>query len=114
MKLFFIMLFMEPETKSGGFTPEEKTELREALQEVKTAIEGKNREAIEAKLKEHADIINPAIEKFNDWMVKKDETDGLNQKALDEVLVKVKEIQTKGNERGSLEVKTLQQAMSEA
>lgn len=108
------MLFMEPETKTGGFTPEEKTELKDALCAVQTALETKNRETIEVKLKEHATTINTSIEKFNDWMVKKDETDGLNQKALDEVLTKVKEIQTKGNERANVEVKTLQQAMMEA
>lgn len=114
MKNSFIMLFMEPETKTGGFTPEEKTELKDALSAVQTALETKNRETIEAKLKEHATTINTSIEKFNDWMVKKDETDGLNQKALDEVLTKVKEIQTKGNERSDVEVKTLQQAVHEA
>jgi hypothetical protein len=114
MKLFFITLFMEPETKTGGFTPEEKTELKDALQEVKTAIETKNREAIELSLKEHKETINKSIEKFNDWMVKKDETDALNQKGLDEVLVKVKEIQTKGNDRSNVQVKTLQQAITEA
>lgn len=105
---------MEPETKTGGFTPEEKTELKDALGAVQTALETKNRETIEAKLKEHATTINTSIEKFNDWMVKKDETDGLNQKALDEVLVKIKEIQTKGNDRSDVEVKSLQQAVFEA
>jgi hypothetical protein len=116
MKLDFINNWrqLKDGPEEGGFTPQEKKELTDALQEIKTSIEGKNRETIEAKLKEHAETINTSITKFNDWMVKKDETDGLNQKALDEVLVKVKEIQTKGNNRADVEVKTLQQAMSEA
>jgi hypothetical protein len=101
----------EPE---AGFTPEEKTYLAKSIGDLQTALETKSRETVEAKLKEHGETINKSIEKFNDWMVKKDETDGLNQKALDEVLTKVKEIQTKGNNRSNTEVKTLQQAMHEA
>jgi hypothetical protein len=101
----------EPE---AGFTPEEKTYLAKSIGDLQTALETKSRTTIEEKLKEHSTTINTSIEKFNDWMVKKDETDGLNQKALDEVLTKVKEIQTKGNDRSNVEVKTLQQAMTEA
>lgn len=116
MKLDFITNWrqLKDGPEEGGFTPGEKKELTEALQEVKTAIETKNRETIESKLKEHAETINASIEKFNNWQVKKDETDALNQKALDEVLVKVNEIQTKGNDRSNVQVKTLQQAMVEA
>jgi hypothetical protein len=98
----------------GGFTPEEKTFLAKSIGDLQIALETKSRENLEAKLKEHADTINASIEKFNNWQVKKDETDSLNQKALDEVLVKVNEIQTKGNDRSNVQVKTLQQAITEA
>lgn len=102
------------EEQEGGFTPEEKTYLSKSIGDLQAALETKSRETIEAKLKEHSTTINASIEKFNDWMTKKDETDTLNQKALDEVLTKVKEIQTKGNDRSNVEVKTLQQAVVEA
>lgn len=113
MKLFFILLFMEPETKTGGFTPEEKTELKDALNDVQVALETKNRATIEAELKKHADTINASITKFTDWQTQKDEADTANQKALDEVLVKVKEIQTSAS-GNRVESKSLQAAMIEA
>lgn len=115
MKLDFTTNWRQlKEEQEGGFTPEEKTFLAKSIGDLQTALETKSRETIEAKLKEHATTINASIEKFNDWQAKKDEVDALNQKALDEVLSKVKEIQTKGNDRTNVEVKTLQQAVTEA
>ena len=115
MKLFFILLYLDAatETKTGGFTPEEKTELKDALNDVQVALETKNRTTIEAELKKHADTINASITKFTDWQTQKDEADEKNQKALDEVLVKIKEVQT--NASGNrVESKSLQAAMIEA
>jgi small nuclear ribonucleoprotein (snRNP)-like protein len=115
MKLFFILLYLDAatETKTGGFTPEEKTELKDALNDVQLALETKNRTTIEAELKKHADTINASITKFTDWQTQKDEADEKNQKALDEVLVKIKEVQT--NASGNrVESKSLQAAMIEA
>jgi small nuclear ribonucleoprotein (snRNP)-like protein len=104
---------MELETKTGGFTPEEKAELKDALNDVQVALETKNRTTIEGELKKHADTINASITKFTDWQTQKDETDAANQKALDEVLVKIKEVQT--NASGNrVESKSLQAAMIEA
>lgn len=103
------------ETKTGGFTPEEKTELKDALNDVQVALETKSRATIEAELKKHAATINESITKFADWQTKKDETDNANQKALDEVLVKFKEMQTGASTgNGRIQAKSLQQAMHEA
>jgi hypothetical protein len=98
----------------GGFTPEEKTYLAKSIGDLQSALETKSRTIIETELKKHADTINESIVKFNDILAKKDEDDKKNQAALDEVLTKVKEIQTKGNDRSTVEVKTLQQAVVEA
>jgi hypothetical protein len=116
MKLDFITNWrqLKDGPDEGGFTPEEKTYLAKSIGDLQTALETKSRTTIEEKLKEHSETINKSIEKFNDWMVKKDEADAANQKGLDEVLTKVKEIQTKGNDRSNVEVKNLQQAMVEA
>jgi hypothetical protein len=115
MKLFFIMFFMDvaTETKKGGFTPEEKSELKDALNDVQTALETKQKALVEAELKKHADTINDSLKKFSDWQTQKDENDQANQKALDEILIKVKDIQASpSNTR--IEAKSLQAAMIEA
>jgi hypothetical protein len=103
------------ETKKGGFTPEEKTELKEALNDVQVALETKQKGLVEAELKKHADTLNESITKFTNWQTQKDETDNANQKALDEVLIKVKEIQTNASTgSGRVQAKSLQQALVEA
>lgn len=117
MKRIFIGLFYydaAPENKGGGFTPEEKAELKEAIAGVQTALETKQRTMVEDMLKKHAETINDAVTKFGDYTTKKDEADQANQKALDQVLTQIKEIQTKGNNRSDVQVKTLQQAVTEA
>jgi hypothetical protein len=117
MKLFFILMYLDAatETKAGGFTPEEKTELKDALNDVQVALETKSKATVEAALKAHAEPINAAIEKFTTWQTQKDETDTANQKALDEVLVKFKEMQTGASTGGGrVRAKSLQQAMHEA
>jgi hypothetical protein len=115
MKLFFILLYLDAanETKTGGFTPEEKSELKDALNDVQVALETKQKALVEAELKKHADTINASLTKFSDWQTQKDEADTANQKALDEVLVKVKEIQT-SSAGGRVHAKSLQAAMIEA
>jgi hypothetical protein len=117
MKLFFILMYLDAaaETKKGGFTPEEKSELKEALNDVQTALETKQKGIVETELKKHADTINEAIDKFKNWQIQKDETDTANQKALDDMLVKFKEIQTNASAgNGRIQAKSLQQAMAEA
>jgi len=101
------------ETKKGGFTPEEKGELKEALNDVQTALETKQKGLVETELKKHADTINESLKKFSDWQTQKDETDNANQKALDEVLIKIKEVQTSAS-GNRVEAKSLQAAMIEA
>jgi hypothetical protein len=115
MKLYFILFFLDvaTETKKGGFTPEEKSELKDALNDVQTALESKQKALVETELKKHADTINASLTKFSDWQTQKDEADTANQKALDEVLVKVKEIQT-SSAGGRVHAKSLQAAMIEA
>jgi hypothetical protein len=116
MKLLFAaLLFMDAatETKKGGFTPEEKSELKEALNDVQTALETKQKALVEGELKKHADTINESLKKFSDWQTVKDETDEANQKALDEMLVKFKDMQTNSS-AGRVQAKSLQAAMIEA
>lgn len=114
MKLFFITLFMDTatETKKGGFTPEEKAELKDALHDVQTALETKSKSLVESELKKHAETINDSIKKFGDRLTERDETDKKNQEALDDMLVKFKEMQQAGNQK--VEAKSLHQAMYEA
>lgn len=114
MKLYFIRFFMEIDTKTGGFTPEEKAELKEALNEVQTALETKNRTHIEAELKKHQETINASIQKFTDSFAERDEVDKKNQAALDDMLTKFKEIQEGKTTGGRIEAKSLQQAVAEA
>lgn len=115
MKWYFIFLYRDaaPESKAGGFTPEEKAELAKGLNDVKEALKTEVKANVEEALKKNAEPINAAITKFTDWQTQKDETDKKNQEALDEVLVKVKEMQTSttGNR---IEAKSLQAAVIEA
>lgn len=98
---------------AGGFTPQEKKELTDALHEVKTALATDIKKDVEEKLKTHQETINTSITKFADWQVKKDETDLKNQEALNEVLMKVKDMQTSSS-NGRVQAKSLQAAMIEA
>src|SRR6186713_342745 len=113
MRLLFIGLLMfdaDPENKGGGFTPAEKGELKEALVEVKTAIEKGVKAEVEGMLKKHQDTINEAVTKFTDFTTKKDETDAANQKALDEVLIKFKDMQASGTKTSLFRARSLQEA----
>lgn len=116
--LFLIRLFMDAatETKGGGFTPEEKAELATGLNEVKTAIERGVKAEVEAALKKNQDAINEAVTKFNDFTTTKTSEDLENQKALNDVLTRVKEMQDARNAGGAarVEAKSLQQAVAEA
>ena len=114
MKLFLAWLLMDAatENKGGGFTPEEKGELAAALKDVQTVLETKNKALVEAELKKHAETINDSIKKFGDTLAERDETDKKNQAALDDMLIKFKEMQTTANTR--VEAKSLHQAMYEA
>jgi len=116
MKMYFIGLLMydaAPESKGGGFTPEEKTELKDALASVQTALETKQKAVVEEELKKHATTINESIKKFGDWQTVKDEADKKNQEALDEVLTKFKEMQ-KAATANRPEAKSLTAAIVEA
>lgn len=94
MKLYFIMLYMDAATETkGGFTPEEKADLQNAIKGLETALEAKNKSAITEAVKSHVGTINEAITKFQDWKTEKDETDKKNQDALDKVLTQMKEAQ---------------------
>lgn len=116
MRLLFIRFFMEPETKTGGFTPEEKSELTTALGEVKSAIEKGVKSEVEGMLKKHQDTINDSITKFQDILTQKDADDQKNQEALNKVLTDIKELQNGGGAKtnGRVEAKSLQQAIYEA
>jgi hypothetical protein len=109
MRLFFIWLLMDAATedKGGGFTPEEKKHLADSIASLESALEKKNRTAINDAVKENVGTINEAIKKFGDWQTVKDEADVKNQKALDELLVKMKEGQKAASQ---LEVKSFHQA----
>lgn len=94
MKLFFITLYMDAATETkGGFTPEEKADLQVAIKGLESALEQKNKTAINDAVTKHVGTINDAIQKFGDWKTEKDETDKKNQQALDNLLVQMKESQ---------------------
>lgn len=115
MKFYFIRFFRDAaaEAKAGGFTPEEKAELAKGLNDVKDALKTEVKANVEEALKKHAETINASITKFTDWQTQKDETDQANQKALDEVLVQVKGMQTSSN-GNRVQAKSLQAAVIEA
>jgi hypothetical protein len=115
MKLYFILLLLDAatETKKGGFTPEEKAELKEALTDVQTALETKSKSLVEGELKKHADTINASIKKFGDTLSERDEVDKKNQEALDDMLVKFKEMQAEGS-KPRMEAKSLTAAVLDA
>lgn len=94
----------------GGFTPEQKSDLQESLKKVQDAIESKNRDEIKAAIKENGDTLNEAIKKFNDKLTERDEADKENQKALDDIIAKVK---TMNGTKEPGERKSFQQAFSE-
>lgn len=75
MRLTFIRLYMEPETKSGGFS---EIELKQ--------MEGSLTKIVDGKLKP-----------ITEWQNDRDKADNENQKALDDLLVKVKELGTGGS-----------------
>lgn len=112
MKLFFILMYLDAatESKKGGFTPEEKADLADAIKGLEGALEKKNKTAITDAVKEHVGTINDAIQKFQDWKTEKDEADKKNQEALDGVLTKMKEAQ-KGLQKS--DVRTFHQAFVE-
>lgn len=101
---------MEAETKTGGFSVEEKAELKTSLEAVQTALETKNRETIKAELKTHTNTINEGIKKLTDWKGEKDTADKANQTAIDEMLLKIKSL-NKGAERQ--EMKSVAEAMGD-
>jgi len=116
MKLFFIGLFlMDPatESKGGRFTPEEKAELSKAIADLKDPIEKGVKGQVEEMLKKHQTTINDAVQKFTDYTTQKDETDKANQKALDEMLTKFKDMQV-ARSGDKIVAKSLQEAMYEA
>jgi len=112
MKLILLAVFMydtATETK-GGFTPEEKAELKEAIGAVQTALETKNKELIRTELTEQLKTINEGIAKFSTWQGEKDTADQANQKALDEMIVKVKSINVAST---NVKARSFQTAMAE-
>lgn len=114
MKLFFILMYLDAatDTKAGGFTPEEKADLADAIKGLETALEKKNKDAITTAVKEHVGTINDAIKKFQDWQTVKDDTDKKNQDALDKVLTQMKESQ-KSLAGASTPVRSFHQAFVE-
>jgi hypothetical protein len=98
---------------AGGFTPQEKTELKSAINDLQTALESKQKTVVETELKKHADTINESIKKLSDWQTQKDENDLKNQESLTEVLMKVKAMQESASSTVR-EKKSLQVAIAEA
>lgn len=111
MKLFFVWLLMDAATESkGGFTPEEQAELKKSLDAVQVALETKNKTAIRDELQTQLKTINEAMEKFNKWQGEKDAADQANQKALDEMIIKVKGLNVASTE---VKARSFQTALAE-
>lgn len=113
MKLLFLasaFMYKATEDEAGGFTPEEKRELADAIKGLENALETKNKSAINDAVKANVDTINEALKKFGDWKTEKDDSDKKNQEALDKVLTQMKDAQ-KGLQKA--EVRTFHQAFVE-
>jgi len=115
MKLLFISLFMydaAPEGKGGGFTTEEKTELKSAIGDLQTAMETKSKDFIKTELAEQLKTVNEANQKFTKWQGEKDAADGENQKALDKLITDLKALND-GKKIERKNAKTLGEAIAE-
>jgi hypothetical protein len=112
MKFYFIRFFMEPETKTGGFTTEEKAELKSAITDLQTAIETKNKDFIKNELAEQLKTVNEANRTFLTWKGEKDTADAENQKALDKLVADLKALND-GSKIERKAAKTLSEAIAE-
>jgi hypothetical protein len=103
---------MEPETKTGGFTTEEKAELKSAITDLQTAIETKNKDFIKNELAEQLKTVNEANRTFLTWKGEKDTADAENQKALDKLVADLKALND-GSKIERKAAKTLSEAIAE-
>jgi HK97 family phage major capsid protein len=103
---------MEPETKTGGFTIEEKAELKAAISDLQTAMESKSKDFIKTELAEQLKTINEANRTFATWKGEKDAADAENQKALDKLITDIKALND-GKKVERKQAKTLAEAIAE-
>src|SRR5690242_8464780 len=114
MRQYFIVFFRDAATEAkGGFTPEEKTELKSALTEVQTALESKSKVFIDEALKLHLKTINEANDAFKKWQGEKDEADKKNQEAIDKLLTDIKELNKSVKTNADQKAKSLGDALAE-
>jgi len=115
MKRKFVWLFFldaaATETK-GGFTPEEKAELKSAIGDLQTAIETKSKDFIKTELAEQLKTVNEASKAFAKWQGEKDAADAENQKALDKLITDLKALND-GKKVERKQAKTLAEAIAE-
>jgi len=113
MKLFFIMLYMDTATETkGGFTAEEKAELKSAIGDLQTAIETKSKDFIKTELAEQLKTVNDASKAFAKWQGEKDAADAENQKALDKLVTDLKALND-GKKVERKQAKSLSEAIAE-
>lgn len=75
-----------------GLEATQKDSLKKAIDEVQKALEGKIPEKIQEALKTNLDTINDGIKTLSDWKTEKSAADEANQKAIDQLLSDIKEI----------------------
>lgn len=75
-----------------GLETSQSEKLAKAVTDMQTALESKNSEAIQKAIKENLGTINEGIKALADWRTERTPIDDANQKALDQLISDIKEI----------------------
>lgn len=81
-----------------GLNASLKEQLSKAIADMQTAIEGKNDENIKKVIKETLPTFTEGIEELKKWQGTKDTADAENQKAIDKLIIDVKEMMQRRNQ----------------
>ena len=94
-----------------GLQTTQKEQLSKAISEMTAALESKNNEAIQKAIKENIGTINDGLKELADWKKERGPVDEANQKALDELISNIKEINKNTKPNGG-KILTLDEAIS--
>lgn len=81
-----------------GLNASLKEQLTKAIADVQTAIESKNDEVIKKAIKESLPTISEGVEELKKWKDSKEAADSENQKAVDKLIIDVKEMMQRRNQ----------------
>jgi hypothetical protein len=77
-------------------------ELAQAVENMQTALKSENAETIKKAISENLGTVNQGIKDLSDWRKDKDDKDEKNQKALDDLLVQIKQINKNTQPKGEV------------